>query len=217
MLFQFSLTKDSVSVKLKPSQMMTTTLGKVFNLQPDSIFLVGDDGSVATSEEGNFDTYEMDNEVTWTVDGNPVRSNTIKHSTDPKSKWKPGPSTVTPLPPILSKKSSRKSATTPVPSASWAKSIEVCSYEASTDSIKKNFNLPIILTENTASVPKLADITSAESFDGEPVVILDNENLRIPDSQGTRGILLTLTLSMCAHPPPPPHTWEFDLKFWPLF
>ena len=67
MSYLFSLTRDSVSLKLKPSQMMTTTLGKVFNLQPDSIFLVGDDGSVATSEDGNFDTYEMDNEVTWTA------------------------------------------------------------------------------------------------------------------------------------------------------
>ena len=61
--------------------------------------------------------------------------------------------------------------------------------------IKKTFNLPLTLTEQTSSVSGVADIASAEAFGGEPVVILDSENLRIPDSIGTRGKPCICTLS----------------------
>ena len=53
----------------------------------------------------------------------------------------------------------------------------------STDTIiKKTFNLPLTLTEQTSSVTGVGDIASAEAFGGDSVVILDSENLRIPDS-----------------------------------
>ena len=35
---------------------------------------------------------------------------------------------------------------------------------------------------------RIADITSAEVFDGDSVVILDSDYLMIPDSVGTRGV-----------------------------
>ncbi len=65
--------------------------------------------------------------------------------------------------------------------------MEICSYDKSYDSIKKKFNLPIILTESTASVSQIVGIVSAEGFEGDSVVILDSQNLRIPDSNGTKG------------------------------
>ena len=60
--------------------------------------------------------------------------------------------------------------------------------------IKKTFNLPLTLTEQT-SVSGVADFASAEAFGGEPVVILDSENLWIPDSIGTRGKCVSLSCS----------------------
>ena len=54
-------------------------------------------------------------------------------------------------------------------------------------SIKKTFSLPLTLTERNSSVTGVGDIVSAEAFGGDPVVIFDSENLRIPDSNGTRG------------------------------
>ncbi len=64
---------------------------------------------------------------------------------------------------------------------SWTKTVV-------SSSIKKTFNLPVILNEQTATVSRLADITSAEAFDGDPVALLDSDNLRVHDSIGTRGM-----------------------------
>ena len=66
--------------------------------------------------------------------------------------------------------------------------MEVCLYDMSSDSIEKNFNLLIVLAESTANVSRIADITFAEAFDGDSVLILDSDNVRIPDSVGTRGM-----------------------------
>ena len=53
----YSVKNDSFSVKLRSTQMKIETIGKVFNLEPGTIFLVGEDGSVATpDDDGSFDT-----------------------------------------------------------------------------------------------------------------------------------------------------------------
>ena len=65
--------------------------------------------------------------------------------------------------------------------------MEICSYDPLDAVIKKTFNLPLILTEETSTVNKVADLASAEAFGGDAVIILDSDNLRIPDSAGTRG------------------------------
>lgn len=64
---------DSLCVKLRPSQMTVKTIGKVFNLLSGTIFLVGEDGSVATpdEEDGSFNTFEMNCDVIWNVSGSP--------------------------------------------------------------------------------------------------------------------------------------------------
>ena len=188
----FTLTKDTVTVKLKPTQMRTETIG-----ESDSIFLIGDDGTVATAEDGNFNSFEMESDIGWTVSGNTVstainlQQPKLSLSSSSSSKWKPGGSGSIPQSPLPSlKKGKNFTSKSHVPSTglSWTKSVGICSYDVSSDSIKKNYNLPIILTENTASVSKIADIVSAEGFDEDPVVVIDSENLRIPDSKGTKGM-----------------------------
>ena len=179
--------------------MTVETIGKVFNLE--SIFLVGEDGTVATPDEnGSFDTFEMGSEVVWTVSGKPIHrgdpgSSSISfpssQQTTTGGRWKP--SCGSSVAAISSKKSSKYRETIPkkaLPGGglSWTKTVEVCCYDPSSSSIKKTFNLPIILTKQTATVPRLADIASAEAFDGDPVALLDSDNLRVPDSVGTRGM-----------------------------
>ena len=66
----------------------------------------------------------------------------------------------------------------------WTK-ITICTFEDSL--IKKTFNLPINLSERGSTVSEVAAVVS-EAFEDEPVV-LDADNLIIPDSGGTRGML----------------------------
>ena len=55
--------------------------------------------------------------------------------------------------------------------------------------IKKTFNLPINLSEKGSTVSGVAAVVASEAFEEEPVVLLDADNLVIPDSGGTRGML----------------------------
>ena len=100
-----------------------------------------------------------------------------------KSKWKPSGMLAHHKPPGVAKQESKKS----VYGNSWKKIVEICRFDSADVTIKKTFNLPLTLTEQTSSVMGVGDIASAEAFGGDPVVILDSENLRIPDSIGTRG------------------------------
>ena len=180
--------------------MTAETIAKVFNVFPHSIVLVGENGTVATPEgDGHFCLYEMEQGVTWTVNGDPSKPahaegtmsrpstsyayqqpDSVRASLSTKAKWKP---LSTPRPPGVTKQEARKHGA----GNSWTKTVEICRYDADTTAIKKTFNLPLTLTEQTSSVPGVADIASAEAFSGEPVVIIDADNLRIPDSVGTRG------------------------------
>ena len=50
--------------------MTAETISKIFNVFPQSIVLVGDDGTVATpAEDGGFCVYEMSTDVEWSVNG----------------------------------------------------------------------------------------------------------------------------------------------------
>ena len=217
----YSVKNDSLSVKLRSTQMTVETLGKVFNFVSATIFLVGDDGSVATPcEDGTFDTFEMNCDVVWTVCGSSSltregpggsTSSSINRQQNKagSGKWRPSvgssivaaSSTATPaVGSRTSKHESKKPSGGGGPGQSWTKTVEICCYELSSSCIKKTFNLPLTLNENTATVTRIADITSAEAFEGDAVVLLDSENLRIPDSVGTRGIVISFEGSTgCMH------------------
>ena len=187
--------------------MTAETIAKVFNVFPHSIVLVGENGTVATPEgpDGQFCLYEMEQGVAWTVNGDPSKPvegtmsrpstsyayqqpDSLRALLSTKAKWKP---LATPRPPGVTKQEARKYGA----GNSWTKTVEICRYDTDTTAIKKTFNLPLTLTEQTSSVPGVADIASAEAFGGEPVVIIDAENLRIPDSIGTRGKSCTINLN----------------------
>ena len=65
--------------------------------------------------------------------------------------------------------------------------MEIYSYDVQESVFKKTFNLPLTLTEDTSTVNKVADLASAEAFGSDDVIILNSDNLRIPDSAETRG------------------------------
>lgn len=195
-------------MKLRDSQMTAATVAKIFNVFPQSIVLVGDDGTVATPDSnGDFSFLELSCETSWTVNGDPSKTDdshkqrsasssyayqqpqNAEACSSSKTKWKPGAfSTSRHKPPGVTKQEG--SASGRKPSSSWTKTVEVCTYDVHDSSFKKTFNLPLTLTDDTSTVNKVADLASAEAFGGDSVVILDSDNLRIPDSAGTRGELI---------------------------
>lgn len=186
----FTVKNDTTTVKLRSAQLNADTLSRIFNVDPDTVFLVGEDGTVAFPDsERTFDTMEMDCEV-WTVNGNgrsfPTDASTSNPAPPKQKKWKPSiQSSLTPC--GSGRLGKQKPESTKKGSTSWTKTVEVCCYDKSTSTVTKTFNLPLTLTEQSASVNKIADLTSAEAFDGDAVVVIDADNLRIPDSVGTRG------------------------------
>ena len=212
-VYQVKSCDSNTIVKLRDSQLNIETLGKIFNLFPQSIFLIADDDSVATpdSQSGEFDTYDINSDVVWTINGDstkPASGQTGGFSTKPgtryayqqsytesgsfmKKKWKPKHisavmNRASSKPPGATKPESGKKPGRQV-GETWTKTIEICSYEDSL--IKKTFNLPINLSEKGSTVSGVAAVVASEAFEDEPVVLLDADNLIIPDSGGTRGML----------------------------
>lgn len=198
----YSLRNEKLSVKLRDTQMTAATIAKIFNVFPQSIVLVGADGTVATPDSnGDFSFLELSCETSWTVNGDPSKVDDSHKLQRPsssyayqqpqnteasKTKWKPGAfSANRHKPPGVTKQEGTGSGRRP--SSSWTKTVEVCTYDVHDSSFKKTFNLPLTLTDDTSTVNKVADLASAEAFGGDSVVILDSDNLRIPDSAGTRG------------------------------
>ena len=64
--------------------------------------------------------------------------------------------------------------------------IHVCKFDGIV--LRKICNLPVPLTEQSASITSVSQFVSQEGFGGAAVVLLDNENLKLPDTVGTCGI-----------------------------
>ena len=221
--FQVKNISGSLSLKLRDAQLNCETLGKIFNLFPQTIFLVADDGTVATPDsQGEFDTYDVDPNLVWTINGDATKPDltamqaaakpgtsyayqqpTIEAKASQKKKWKPHFSTLQasgsgicrsgngkPLGATKYNQEHSGSGKKPgrQPGETWTKTIDICTWEDST--IKKTFNLPVTLSDkgSEATVGGVAALVASEAFDGEEVVLLDADNLLIPDSHGTRGM-----------------------------
>ena len=64
----FTVKNDSLSLRLRANQLRTTTLGKIFNVFPQSLFLVGSDSTVATPDkDGDFESFDMSQDIKWFV------------------------------------------------------------------------------------------------------------------------------------------------------
>ena len=69
----------------------------------------------------------------------------------------------------------------------WRKYIEICKWSEHDKQWKKFSNLPIEMTEATATVPRLTQMVANDVFGGEEAVLLDIDYLKIPDTPTTRG------------------------------
>lgn len=67
----------------------------------------------------------------------------------------------------------------------WTKGVEV--YHFLNGDLKKFSNFPILLTEATASIGHVSEQLSLEVFSGKKVLLLDNDNLPIPETSASRG------------------------------
>ena len=62
--------RHGICLKFCVSQLNAWSIGRVFNLFPQSMFLVADDGSVQVpDEDGNLNVDSMDASFVWTCDG----------------------------------------------------------------------------------------------------------------------------------------------------
>ncbi len=189
-------------VKLKDSQLCTRIIGKVFGVYPDSVILVGDDGTVEVpDEQGNFT--DLSSFTDYEVQGESAQSaqssGSSQHAFVPISKrgketvhrmvkagkrWNPlslttRGKTSTSKPPGVTMADKRKVA--------WQKTIEICAFNDSFH-LEKQMNYPLDLTPATANITSVSDILSADVFNGQGCVLLDVDNLKIPDSATTRGM-----------------------------
>ena len=217
----FTVKNDSLSLRLRASRMRIATLGKIFNIFPQSLFLVGSDGTVATpDEEGDFETYDMSQDTEWTVSGDFSKPTGSHSATDFPSgstnsqyayqSQQPEASSLVHR--SMRKRDQKRPSGSPLYHSPWCEtnivvwqsrkareeSLDendwICTYDDSTYAMRKTLNLPITLSEKTASVNRVAEIVSLESFEGEEVVLLDSDNLKIPDSAGTRGMWLSYNI-----------------------
>lgn len=173
---------------MKEGQLSAKSIGRAFHLFPDSIVLISDEGFLEDHENyGYFPLFDSVSCRNFTVQG---------ESMDPTSQ-----ATASPLAAAsFSRKrklagnsfkpkgtagSSKPPGVTTLKPASWRKNIEVCSI---TDRrVRKSTNYPVTLTPATACIEAVMNILSVEAFDGQEVVLLDKDNLRIPDNHTTRS------------------------------
>ena len=71
--------------------------------------------------------------------------------------------------------------------ADWRKKVEICKWSEHESQWKKISNLPIVLTESTATVPQITQMVADDVFGGDQTVLLDCDYLRIPDTPTTKG------------------------------
>ncbi len=210
----YTVEKDGKTVKLKSSQLSTVVLSKVFGLFPESILLLSDDGYVETADnEGRF--HDVDDLPVWTVSGESMRpadsasgsSVITQYSYQPpaskaskrgrgKGRWTPMFTTATfgqrQKPPGVR---AQEAAALEEPGCSslapnpvvWRKYIEICKWSEHDQQWKKFTNLPIEMTEATATVPRVTQMVADDVFGGDEAVLLDIDYLKIPDTATTMG------------------------------
>uniref|UniRef100_A0A1X7T8W7 Uncharacterized protein n=1 Tax=Amphimedon queenslandica TaxID=400682 RepID=A0A1X7T8W7_AMPQE len=79
----------------------------------------------------------------------------------------------------------------------WTKNIEIHRFHPQMAELKKVINFPVLMSPETSTISDIAAILSKEAFEGKPVVILDNDNLVVPDTVASRGMLCTTECSAC--------------------
>jgi hypothetical protein len=208
----FTVVHDGVTRKIRGKRNATAhKLAQIFHLHPQTITLTSEDGfAEVPNTSGDFDDIY---EGTYTVEGDsrdPSRSKPGCSSSslvatqqlayqppDKKRKVAKGSKSWTPVfsttqslvnkPPGVSRQEKQQSGSS-LPGAEekeFVRKIEICKLEGSI--LKKIHNIPMTLTENTATVPYISDAIAMDAFKGESTVLLDADRLKILDTTGTRG------------------------------
>lgn len=188
-LSAFYLTNQGRKMKLKKDQLSTKWIGKIFSLFPDSILLISEDGDVETPDDSGFFTSLIEY-FNYEVQGQSIL--TSPSSTDVTTSALPYQK---PTKGISKKIPYRTSVNIGQPSKppgvvaqskdEWTRNIEI--HRFSDGELRKFSNFPIILTPQTASITHISSLLSHEAFQGKVVVLLDNDNLQIPDTSASRG------------------------------
>ena len=186
----YTLYTDTRKIKMKEEQLNLKCISQIFRFFPDSIILVADDGSVEfPDEQGNFSlasylSYQVQGDslakgpAPCTINSSPLSLPSTSAARAPvrtprgisiKAKW---PS----KPPAVAAKECTE----------WTKSIEV--NQVTNGELKKFSNFPIILSEPSATILHISQQLSCEVFAGKKVILLDNDNLPIPDTTASRGM-----------------------------
>lgn len=212
----YTVEKDGKTIKLKETQLTVQILSKIFGLYPESILLLSDDGYVeAPNDDGRF--IDVDDLPIWSVSGEAVRP---VQSSSGSALYQP---------PTTSRGSSRRGrgrircwtpATTYTPPGGtrkppgvraqeeqfettvgreWRKYIEVCRWNERENQWKKVTNLPLEMTEATASVPHVTQMVAEDVFAGDETVLVDTDYLKIPDTSATTGEKSVFSCCICMH------------------
>ena len=200
----YTLFTDHRKVKVTEDQLNTKSIGQVFGFFPDSIFLICDDGKLVSPSESGIFT-DLRQYYKYEVIGESVKN----QPTDFRANFgcpKPPSMAV----PVMGSFSSAMTAASPRPRGisiktkwpakppgvtfatgkeEWTKNVEVCNYSKSLGTLRKISNFPITLTESTSSIKQVSQQLSHEAFGGQTVILLDNDNLKIPDTTASRGII----------------------------
>ena len=212
----YSVELGDKRVKLKKEQLTTNVLAKIFDVYPDTIILISDDGYVATpNAKGIFE--DLDDVPIWSCQGtscNPPVEATSSSSSYPyqapskrggkgkgkgRVQWVPQHTTSylpslrggSNRPPgVVAQETRLRSNVTELPTTAdreFPKKIDICHW--SRNGWEKVSNLPLMLTEATATVLNISSCVSEEAFEGNSVVLLGADYLKVLDTPSTRGIV----------------------------
>lgn len=183
----FTLCKDSRKLKLKEEQLNLRPIGQIFGLFSDSILLIADDGTVEIPDERG--EFSLQTFLRYQVHGEPLLPKNTPQSTKLPSCGTMvatgATSTRTPKGISIKTKWPGKPPGVAAKNIEWTKGIEV--YHFLNGDLKKFLNFPILLTEATASIGHVSEQLSFEVFSGKKVLLLDNDNLPIPETLASRG------------------------------
>ena len=81
----------------------------------------------------------------------------------------------------------------------WSKNVELHSYNRATGELRKTSNYPLSLTTSSANLAAVTEKISAECYSKNGVVLLDNDNFKIPCNSCTQGKkIIAIIMAMSA-------------------
>lgn len=194
-------------IKFKYHQLTLKWIGKLFGLYPESILLFTEaDGELEVPvDSGNFHLgksklYIVQGDLKPFGVGEAGPSSSLSASRTPTL---PTVTSASPYPLTNQKKQafSIKTKTRESPSTDtgggWSKNVELHRYNRATGELRKTSNYPLTLT-NSANLAAVMEKISAECYSKNGVVLLDNDNFKIPCNsctQGTKIIAIIMPMS----------------------